>query len=101
MSTFSKKDKYLVRDNVRRSLRLKNTYALSLRRSMGLDPHQRKFMKIYLRVSLGRGLVKKYKNICLLTGENRAVRKYFLASRFRLNDLGIGNKLQNFRPHSW
>merc|ERR1711970_681378 len=43
---------------------------------------------------------KKNKNICLISGENKAVNKKLLLSRFHINYSSLGNKLQNFKINS-
>jgi hypothetical protein len=40
---------------------------------------------------------KKYKNICLKSGENTSINKKLLITRFQINYLSIVNKLQNYK----
>jgi hypothetical protein len=98
----SKREKYIIKDNLRRSQRLKQLYADHLKKSLFhnflLEKHKRYYLSASLRKSASAKCVK---NVCMLSGENSAVRKYFLVSRFRLNYLSIGNNLQSFKLNSW
>jgi hypothetical protein len=97
----SKREKYIIKDNLRRSQRLKYLYVNHVRKSfyrnLFLEKHRRHYQSIALRKNLNNTNIK---NICMLSGENTAVRKYFLASRFKLNHLSVQNNLQSFRLNS-
>lgn len=99
---FSKKEKYLIRDNLQRSLQLKYTYNYTLKTSLTKNNALKNSKKNYLKLMLQKNskLTKK-KNICFFSGENKSVRKYFLTARFKLNFLSIENSLQNFKLNSW
>jgi ribosomal protein S14 len=98
----SKKEKYILRDSLRRSHSLKLLYVNFLKKSLVKNLFLKKNIRLYITVSLGKNPnLKKVKNICMLSGENSAVRKNFLISRFKLNSLSIQNNLENFRLNSW
>lgn len=99
---FSKKEKYLIRDNLRRSTQIKYVYINFLKKSLKKNHFLRQSKKIYFTLNLQKNISsKKTKNVCLLSGENTSVRKHFMLSRFKLNTLSISNSLQNFRINSW
>jgi ribosomal protein S14 len=99
---FSKKEKYLIRDNLKRSTLIKFIYINKLRSSVIHNNFLKKSKLIYLNISSIKNInSKKRKNICLLSGENKSVRKFFLMSRFKINSLCIKNNLQNFKLNSW
>ena len=51
---------------------------------------------MYLSLGFSKNInSKKRRNVCLLSGENKSVRKFLLMSRFRINSLCIKNNLQN------
>lgn len=99
---FSKKERFLIRDRIWRATQIKFMYKLKLKRSIlnsGLTTTTKK-MYIKLYIQQNNASIKK-KNVCLLSGENKSVRKFTLVSRFHLNYLGVNNKLQNFKINSW
>jgi ribosomal protein S14 len=99
---FSKKEKYLIRDNLQRSIQLKYIYTHTLKSSLLKNTTLSNSKKKLIKLSLQKNkILTKKKNLCLFTGENKSVRKYFLTSRFKLNYLSIENKLQNFKLNSW
>ena len=67
-----------------------------------MDKFLNKSKHLYTTLTITRSspLIRK-KNVCLLSGENGAVRKQFLASRFKLNSMCVNNTLQNFKINSW
>lgn len=99
---FSKKEKYLIRDNLQRSLQLKYIYSCRLKISLIGNNFLKRSKKNYIKLILQKKLILvKKRNVCSFSGENSGVRKYFLTSRFKLNYLSIENNLQNFKLNSW
>lgn len=100
---FKQKEKYLLRDNSRRTLLLKYKYLNLIQKSLLHNRSVRKKIKllIFLHNSQKKQSFKKIKNICMLSGENTSVNKKLLLTRFHINYLSIVNKLQNFKINSW
>lgn len=99
---FKRKERYLIRDNVRRSLLIKYRYTNLIQKSLF---HNRKLIKnkriiFFYKFSYKRKGFNKVKNICTFSGENTSVNKKILFSRFQINYLSILNKLQNFKVNS-
>lgn len=99
---FKRKERYILRDNLRRSLVIKYKYISLIQKSL---LHNRKLKKkkrviIFYKFSLKKKGYNKLKNICMLSGENTAVNKKILLTRFQINYLSILNKLQNFKVNS-
>jgi hypothetical protein len=98
---FSKKEKYLIRDKLHKSVHIKYKYKLKLGKSMLRNNLILKNKKLYIKLKLmGSLLMLRKKNICLLSGENNSIKKNTLTSRFTLNSLCISNKLQNFKVNT-
>lgn len=98
---FSKKEKYLLRDNLRRSVGIKFIYTNMLHKTLKKNLYLLRYRRFYFTLNLQKNISsKKIKNTCLLSGENTSVRKYFILSRFQLNTLSINNNLQNFKINS-
>lgn len=100
---FRQKEKYLIRDNSRRTLLLKYKYLSLLQKSLLHNRASTKQIKllVFLNHSQKKPGFKKIKNICMLSGENTSVNKKLLFTRFHINYLSIVNKLQNFKINSW
>lgn len=98
----SKKERFLIKDNIYRSVQIKQMYKILIRRSLIKNNLLNKSKKIYL--SIGKfstpTLIRK-RNICLLSGENHGVRKNLLISRFQINNQSTKNQLQNFSINAW
>lgn len=100
---FTRREKYLLRDNIRRSMSLKYKYINFLQKSLF---HNRNILKkkrilIFYKICTRTLNSKKLKNICMLSGEPDSVNKKLLFTRFQINYNSILNKLQNFKLDSW
>jgi len=100
---YTKKSRYLLKDNLKRTLNIKYRYTTILNKSLfhnrRLTKDQRTF--IFKKLSFKKKNVKKVRNVCLITGENTSVNKKLILTRFQVNYLSIVNKLQNFKVNSW
>lgn len=98
-----KRNKYIIRDKIRRSILIKYKYITIIQKSMFhnryLSKKNRIFFFFYLNTN--RLSSKKIKNICNISGEHKAVNKKLLLTRFQINYSSILNKLQNFKINSW
>lgn len=100
---YDKKEKYLIKDNVQRTLFLKYKYITFIHKSLFHNRNliiEKKLLSFY-KLSLKKKNYKKFKNICLKSGENTSVNKKLLITRFQINYLSILNKLQNYKINSW
>jgi hypothetical protein len=98
---FSKKEKYVIRDKIHRSVHIKYKYKLRLSKSILKNNLILKPKKLYIKLGLKGGLLMlRKRNICLLSGENNSIKKRIVISRFALNSLCISNKLQNFKVNT-
>lgn len=98
----SKKEKYIIEDFISRSQNIKYKYSDFLEKSLVKNFFLKRNLRLYVNLSRKKRLSsKRVRNICLTSGENNAVRKYFLVSRFKLNTLSVKNSLNNFRLNSW
>lgn len=100
---FKHKERYLLRDNIRRSLIIKYSYINLIQKGLF---HNRKLIRYkriiaFYKLSYKKKGYKKLKNVCLISGENTSVNKKILFTRFQINYLSILNKLQNFKVNSW
>lgn len=100
---FKHKERYIVRDNTRRSILIKYKYINLIQKSL---LHNRKLILkkriiSFYKFSYKKKGYKKVKNICMLSGENTSVNRRILFTRFQINYLSILNKLQNFKVSSW
>ena len=83
-------------------MQIKFTYKQLVKKSSLKNNFIENKKKTYLLLYQQQNLATyKKKNVCLLSGENTSIRKKTLTSRFSLNYLSIGNKLQNFQVNSW
>lgn len=100
---FRRKEKYLIRDNTRRAISIKYRYLNLLEKSLFHNRLILKKKKLIILIKRNSRILssKKLKNLCTLSGENTAVNKKILLSRFQINYISIVNKLQNFRVNSW
>ena len=97
----SKKERFLIKDNIYRSVQIKHTYKTLLRRSLIKNNLLNKSKKIYLNIGgFSTPTLIRRRNLCLLTGENHGVRKNLLLSRFQINTQSTKNQLQNFSINS-
>jgi hypothetical protein len=95
---FSKKEKYILQDKTYKSIYIKYRFRNKLQESFILNNLTPQLKKLYLNLKLNKAPLKlKKKNLCLISGENNTIKKYFLTSRFVLNRSSIGGKLQNFK----
>lgn len=100
---YNKKERYLIRDNVQRTLFLKYKYTTIIHKSLFHNRNllsKQKLLAFY-KLSLKKKGYKKYKNICIKSGENTSINKKLLITRFQINYLSIVNKLQNYKVNSW
>jgi hypothetical protein len=99
---FKRKERYILRDNVRRSLIIKYKYINLIQKSLlhNRKVKHNKHIIIFYKYSYKKKGYKKVKNICLLSGENTGVNKKLLLTRFQINYLSILNKLQNLKVSS-
>lgn len=100
---FKHRDRYILRDNIRRSLVIKHRYISLIQKSIF---HNRSFQKnkriiIFCKLNYKKRGYKKLKNICMLSGENTGVNRRLLFTRFQINYLSILNRLNNFKVDSW
>lgn len=97
------KEKFLLRDNLKRTYILKYKYFYKINKSLYLNRtlSQRRKIFAFYNISVKFKTVRKIKNICSLSGSCRSVNKNTLFSRYQLNYLSILNKLQNFKVNSW
>jgi hypothetical protein len=99
---FSKKEKYILRDKLYKSIYIKGKFKCKLQKSLILNSSSTQHKKLYLNLKLNKAPVKlKKKNLCLISGENNTIKKHFLTSRFVLNRLSICGGLQNFKINTW
>jgi len=99
---FSKKECFLIKDNIRRTASIKFKYNSLLRTSLTKNSFIGNTKKLYYKTYNTRGvLYKKQKDVCLLSGENTSVRKNLLLSRFQINYLSLTGSLQNFKINTW
>lgn len=97
-----RKNKILLKDNLKRSILLKYKYLNLLQKSLF---HNRSIKKtnrlIYFNNLNTKISYKKLNNICLINSEQKSVNKKLLLSRFVLNYTSILNNLQNFKINSF
>ena len=99
---FSKKEKYIIRDKVYRSIHIKYRFNTKLQKSLLKNNMTPQTKKLFLTLKTNKTPLKlRKRNLCLISGENNTVKKYFLVSRFALNKASIANKLQNFKINTW
>jgi ribosomal protein S14 len=100
---FKRREKYILRDNTRRSLKIKYRYINLLEKSLFYNRtlKNKKRLLAFLKINFKKLSMKKVKNICMKSGESKAVNKKLLICRFQINYIGILNKLQNFKVNSW
>lgn len=100
---FTRRERYLIKDNTRRTIKIKYKYLNILEKSLFMNRtlKNKKRLLIFLKINLKKLSSKKIKNICLKSGESKAVNKKLILSRFQINYLSILNKLQNFKVNSW
>lgn len=97
----SKKEKYVIEDFISRSQTIKYKYNYMLEKSLTRNFFLKRNLRLFISLNRKKRLNgKRVKNICLMSGENNAIRKYFLVSRFKLNALSVRNSLNNFRLNS-
>jgi hypothetical protein len=98
-----RREKYIIRDNYRRALKIKYKYIAFIEKSLFLNRNlsKKKRLFIFLKINLKKISHKKVKNICIKSGESKAVNKKLLFCRFQTNYISILNKLQNFKINSW
>ena len=100
---FKREEKYILRDNIRRSLTIKYKYINLIQKSLfhnrGLTKNKR--VLAFSKLNYKKKGFKKLKNTCVYSGENTGVNKKILFTRFQINYLSIVNKLQNFKVNSW
>lgn len=98
----NKKSKYFVKDKIKKSLTIKHQYLNIIQKSLFHNRYLEKKKRTLLFFNINKSLIeKKNKNICLISGENTAVNKKLLLSRFNINSSSLANKLQNFKINSW
>lgn len=99
---FKQKEKFLIRDNSRRTLIIKYKYLNLILKSLLHNRNftQKRKLLSFIHYSQKKQSFKKIKNLCMLSGENTSVNKKLLLTRFQINYLSISNKLQNFKINS-
>jgi ribosomal protein S14 len=100
---FTRRERYLIRDNTRRTIQIKYKYINILEKSLFYNRqlNNKKRLLLFLKINLKKISSKKIKNICIKSGESKGVNKKIIFSRFQINYLSILNKLQNFKISSW
>lgn len=98
-----RRSKYIIRDKTRRSLQLKYKYLTIIQKSLFHNRYLPKKIRLFIfyNINLNRLASIKTKNICLISGENTAVNKKLLLTRFQINYSSVLNNLQNFKVNSW
>lgn len=98
----NKRAKYLIKDKIKRSLRIKYKYLTILQKTLFQNRNinnKKRLLSAYIINT--RVYHKRVKNICLQSGEYKAVNKKLLLTRFQLNYKCITNNLQSFKINSW
>jgi len=97
---FSKKEKYLIRDRLKRASNIKYRYLVFLSKSFVKNNQILNNKKSFMRIKNDYKNFKKISNVCVLSGENTSVSKKLLISRFFLNSFSVKNYLQNYQINS-
>jgi ribosomal protein S14 len=99
----NKKSKLIIKDNLKRSILIKYKYLNLLQKSLFHNRYFSKKKKVlfFYYTNINRISSKKTKNLCLISGEHKAVNKKLVMSRFQINYSSILNNLQNFKINSW
>jgi ribosomal protein S14 len=99
----SVKEKYLIRDNLKRSVLIKYKYFNIINKKIFKNRNIKKNINliIFFKINLNKKHYNKVNNICIKSGKNKSVNKKLILSRFNINYLSILNKLQNFKINSW
>lgn len=97
------KSKFLIKDNNKRSILIKYKYLNLIQKSLFHNRYKNKNKKLFFFYYLNINKIssKKTKNICIISGENKAINKKLLLARFQINYSSILNQLQNFKINSW
>lgn len=99
----NKKSKFLIKDKIKNTMYVKYRYLSILQKSLFHNRYinSRKRLVFFYYLNQNSVSYKKTKNICLLSGENTAVNKKLLLSRFQINYSSVSNNLQNFKINSF
>jgi len=99
----NQKGKFLIKDKIKNTILVKYKYINILKKSLFHNRHLNNKKRLIFFSYLNSNTVfsKKTKNICLVSGEHKAVSKKLLLSRFQTNYSGINNTLQNFKINSF
>lgn len=99
----NKKGKFLINDKIKNTMLVKYKYINLLQKSLFHNRYinSKKRLVFFYYLNQNTTLYKKHKNICLLSGENTAVNKKLLLSRFQINYSSVENTLQNFKINSF
>lgn len=97
------KSKIFIKDKNKRSLLIKYKYLNLIQKSLFHNRYFKQNKKLFFFYYINSNQIssKKVKNVCLISGENKAVNKKLLLSRFQINYSSIANNLQNFKINSW
>lgn len=99
----NQKSKFLIKDKIKNTVLVKYKYINILQKSLFHNRYLNNKKRLIFFYYLNSNTVfsKKIKNICLISGENKAVNKKLLLSRFQINYSSINNNLQNFKVNSF
>jgi ribosomal protein S14 len=99
----NRSNKFLLKDNLKRSLNIKHKYLNILQKSLFHNRYIKKKYRnfFFYKLTLNNIYSKKTRNICLISGENNSINKKFLMSRFQINYNAVANNLQTFKINSW
>lgn len=99
----NQKSKFFIKDKIKNTMLIKYKYLNLLQKSLFHNRYinNKKRLVFFYYLNTNIILYKKTKNICLLSGENKAVNKKLLLSRFQINYSSVSNDLQNFKINSF
>jgi hypothetical protein len=99
----NRSNKTLLKDNLKRSIRLKYKYINLLQKSLFHNRYLKKKNRnfFFYQLTLNNVYSKKTRNLCLISGESNSINKKLLTSRFQINYSAIAGNLQTFKINSW